>query len=333
MISRRENREGAVLVVVLLVMAAAVALILECGKYLRIDYAGAACQRSMVAGGALLRSGLDVARHELLEDLRRNGDRADHGFDDWARIDEKFADLSRSLQSGELTGSVTPENGRISLNALGGEEDRAKALGGVFVRLVESLCRRHGLQADPEDYLASIKVWLGGQDLLRDRGWYAMQAPAYSPPGRQFRTPQELLLVRWRGMSAEDRRRVYYGSGDVPGLREFVTAWDEGTINVNVARPEVLAALPPDARFRNEFVRVVMNYRSRGENLLSGQWYDDIARRLGLDMERFPSAVLGVRSMVFRVEIAAEVGAGRLRCTSVVRREPDRCVVLWENIH
>ncbi len=327
------DRQGAVLVVVLLVLAAAVVLMLECGKYLRIDYAGAAYQRTMVAGGALLRSGLDVAVQELLEDLKRNGDNADHGFDNWAGIQERFKEFSESLQSGDLTGGVTPEDGRISLNALYGQEGGSEALQGVFVRLLESLCRRHGIQADPEEYLTSIKVWLGASDTKRDKAWYAMQDPPYALPGKSFQTPRELLLVRWRGADVEDRRTLYFGTEDIPGLREFITVWGAGLINVNVARPEVLAALPPDSRFRNEFVRTVMNYRSKGENLLSGQWCANIATRLGLDMEKFPSSALSARSTVFRVDLTAEVGAGRLSSTIVVRRDSKRCVVLFENIH
>lgn len=330
---RGDGRQGAVLVVVLLVMAAAMMLVLECGKYLRIDYASAANQRTMIAGGALLRSGLELARQALVDDLRLNGDNGDHLFDSWGGIQERFEVISDSLQSGDLSGVIDAEDGRISLNALDGEEGATNALDGVFVRLVQRLCERHGIQADPEDYLAAVKVWLGASDTKRDRDWYAMQDPAYAVPGKSFRTSRELLLVRWRGASDEDRHLLYFGTEDIPGLREYVTVWGEGLINVNMARPDVVAALPPDPRNRDEFVHAVLEYRSKGEHLLSGQWYNDIATRVGLDMSDFPSSVLSTRSTVFRVNLSAGIGAGRLNSTTVVRRVPGRCVILYESIY
>lgn len=329
----KRDREGAVLIVVLLVLAAAVALILECGKYLRIDYASAGYQRTMVAGGALLRSGMDMAKEILLEDLRRDGVGADHHFDNWATTDEFFEEVSASLQSGQIRGAITAENGRISLNALKEADAQQGGQGEIFVRLVEELCKRHGIVANSRHYLASIRIWLGDADTRQDRAWYASRDPSYAPARGAFHTPRELLLVRWRGVSSEDLHRIYFGTEDIPGLHEFITVWGDGKINMNTARPEIVAALVQDSRRRSEFVRAVLDYRGRGENLLSGQWYKNIAVRLRLDMTQFPQGALDVKSSVFRVTLSAEVGAGRLNSTTLLKRDTQGCVVLFENIH
>jgi Type II secretory pathway, component PulK len=318
---------------VLLVLAAASFLVLESGKGLRINYEGAAAHRTSASGGALLESGLFIAREVLLDDLRITNSGADHRFEEWAKADELYEKFSSSFTSGELEGTIEAEDGRISINSLVGTENASRAAGEIFVRLVQALCGAHGIEAKATDYLASIKVWLGAKDTLGDTEWYAQEEPSYAPAKGPFLTSRELLLVRWKGVEPEDRRKVFYGSGSIPGLKDFITVWGSGKINVNMAPREVVAAMCPDADLKREFVEAVDNYRGNGANLFSAPWYVEIASRLGVDMAKFPSAGLGVTSTVFRVSLTASVGAGRINSTSIVQRSPKSCVVLFENIH
>lgn len=331
--SKYPNKDGSVLIVVLLVLAAAAFLIMESGKFLRIDYSSAAYQRVVIAGGNLLRSGLTLAKEVLLEDIKENGDTADHNFDNWATMDEFLRNISSSLESGEIDGNITPEDGKINLNSflLGG--DVGKGLGEIFVRLVSGLISAHEIEADPNNYLNSIKIWIGAKDTKGDKDWYAMQEPAYSPDAAPFRTPDELLLVRWGELDLETRRKFFYGANGVPGLKEFITVWGNGKINVNTAANEVIAALAPDPVLRSEYVEAVENYRSQGESDFSSAWYVDIATRVGFDMTKFPVKALASKSSFFRVSLTARVGAGHLNSTTILKRDSKRCVVLFENIH
>ncbi|BDQ38446.1 hypothetical protein SYK_28060 [Pseudodesulfovibrio nedwellii] len=330
---RHQNKDGSVLIVVLLVLAAAAFLILESGKFLRIDYSSAAYQRVVVAGGSLLRSGLTVAKEILLEDIKDNGNSADHKFDNWANIEVFYDEISASLESGDISGRIIPEDGRIHLNSFRAGNDVGKDLGEIFVRLVEGLCSAHGIEADSNIYLKSIKIWLGEKDTQGDKDWYAGQEPAFISTNGPFRAPDELLLVRWEGVEPEDIRKVFYGANGIPGLRKFITVWSSGKINVNIAEREVIAAMIPNSELSAEFVEAVENYRNEGANDFSLPWYKGIAMRVGGDMSNFPDKALASKSSVFRVLLTATIGAGHLNSTTILRRDSKRCVVLFENIH
>jgi type II secretory pathway component PulK len=324
----RDAREGSVLIIVLLVLAAATMIMLESGKLLRVDYEGAAYQRTLASGGALLASGLYAAEQALADDLA-DGAAADHPYEDWANLDAFFQDISAELESGELECRITPEDARIDLNSLKENTD----LGQVFVRLADRLCEAHGIDGDGEKLLNSVKIWLGAKDETGDEDWYALEEPGYAPAGGEFRAPAELLLVRWQGLDDEDRRLVLGGGDGIPGLVDFVTVWGDGKINMNFAPPEILEAACAESSLRAGYAAEVRGWRSDPSNDFRGDWYKDVALRVGLDMAVFPSGALDSTSTVFRVETAASVGAGRLRSTAILERSAGRCVVKFENIH
>lgn len=328
------DKSGSVLIVVLLVLAAAAYLIMESGKFLRIDYASASYQRTIVAGGSLLRSGLLVAEELLVEDLKESRLEVDHNFDNWADFDGFLADLSASLTSGDITGSIVPEDGLIRLNHLADDNGTvSSALQSIFLRLVAGLCVAHDIEADPKDYLESIKIRIAKVDKQGDAAWYASQEPPYTMGKRQFYVPEELLLVRWKGSEPEDVRKLYYGGDGVPGLKEFVTVWSgDGKINVNTAPREIIAALVPSADFRSEFVDAAVSYRNQGENEMNS-WIPTVADMVGVDKSTIPTDAVAYKSKYFRVSLTATIGAGQLNSTTILQRENDGCVVLFENIH
>lgn len=326
--ARRDAREGSVLIIVLLVLAAATMIMLESGKLLRVDYEGAAYQRTLASGSALLASGLYAAGQALVDDLA-DGAETDHPFEQWADLDEFFRDISEELESGELACRITPEDTRINLNRLRENTD----LGKLFVRLADRLREAHGIDGDAEALLSSVRIWLGAKDTSGDEDWYALEEPGYAPAGKEFRVPAELMLVRWRGLDDAARRLVLGGGDGIPGLTDFVTVWGDGRINMNFAPPEILEAACGESSLRAEFAAEVRNWRNDPSNDFRGDWYKDIAARVGLDMESFPAGAMGSRSTVFRVETTASVGAGRLRSTAILERGSGGCVVKFENIH
>ena len=330
---RGGEKDGSILIVVLLVLVAATYLIMDSGKFLRIDYEGAAGQRTLASGGSLLRSGIVVAKELLLDDIKKNGDRTDNFFDNWAKASQWYDEISSSLESGDLSGAIIPEDGKISINSFRKSEGVGKASGEIFTRLVTTLAAAHEIEAKASDYLTSIKIWLGEKDTQSDVRWYRFEEPPYSPAKGIFRSPHELLLVRWKGTEYEDRRKLLYGGNGVPGLIDFITVWGTGFINMNTAPMEVLAAVCPDSQFRKEFVEQVLAYRNNGSNSFISPWYKDIARKVGISTAKFPEKCLTVKSNVFRVSLEAKVGAGTIRSTSILQRNSAGCVVLFENIH
>ena len=330
---RVQQKNGSVLVIVLMVLIAGTYLILESGKLLRIDYEGAAYQRVSASGGSLLHSGMTIARELLFDDLKENGSAVDHPFEDWAQADAFFAEVSDNFESGEIEGRIEAEDGKISLNSFRKGDGVGKGNREIFIRLVQELCDAHGIDADPNDFVTSIKIWLGEKDTQRDAEWYALEEPAYARMKGDFRTPYELRLVRWKGVEAEDRYKVLFGADGIPGLMEFVTVWGDGHINVNAAPEAVIRAMCSKKEMQNEFVREVLEYRGKSEHDFKTTWCRDIANRLGINSTQFPSSAFTRKSTVFRVSLTVHVGAGQLRSTIIVERKGSGCVVLFENIH
>lgn len=328
------GRDGSVLIVVLLILAAAAYLIMESGKVLRIDYEGAAFHRLSVSGGSLLHAGVFAAKELLVKDLKQNG-KVDHRFDSWAKADTFFENISKKLESGELSGEISAEDGKISLNSFRLGNGIGDATGKIFTQLLLGLVMAHNLEARPSDYLTSIKIWLGAKDTQSDGAWYASRDLGYQlkKGGQLFRTPEELRLVRWKGVSEEDKKMILDGAGGVPGLLEFVTVWGQGRINVNLAPREIVAAMCFQSDFREDFVQSVEAYRSNGENQFGISWINTVAGTIGIKEQAFPSKGLDVASSAFRISLAAKVGAGTIRSTTIVKREGQQCVVLLENIH
>jgi len=329
----RDSRSGAVLIVVLIVLAGASFLILESVKVVRVDYASAAVARTRIVGGNLIESGLDLVSDMLLEDLSINGNRQDTLFEDWYLVDESLVDFNRAFRSGDLEIQVTGEDGRLSINALGGTGVVADGNGAIFLRLLEGLLSRHRIEADPKVFLASIRVWLGGTDPKQDGAWYGTREPPYARRQKPFLTTDDLLLVRWDGVDREDFLKIYHGADGIPGLKEFITTWGNGEINVNYARRELLAAIAHSSDGRESFVSNVEQYRGDGSNQFDNKWYADMATKAGLPPAGFPTGALSGKSQYFRVELAATVGGGVLRSTVILQRTDQKCVVLFKNMH
>ncbi len=329
---RKNGRQGSIMIVVLLVLAAAAYLIMESGKSLRINYEGAAAQRMLATGGSLLRSGVAIAREVLMEDLRKTKDNADTRFDNWADPD-LYKRLTAGLSSGDLNGAIVAEDGKIPINSFLSGSGVGKALGEIFVRLVSRLAQAHGIEAKATDYLTSIQIWMGKKDTQGDQQWYAGEAPPYTLAKGKFHSPHELLLVRWKGVDMDGRRKVLYGANGVPGLIEFITVWGQGRINMNVAPLEVVAAVCPEPHLLEDFVSSIEAYRKDGANSFTSSWYKVIASNVGITLKKFPDKGLTFKSTVFRVSLEAEVGAGTIRSTSILQRNGTNCVVLFENIH
>lgn len=326
-----DPRQGSILIIVLLLLAASSLLILEAQKRLRTDYASAAVQKTQVVGSALLRSGLALAKDELLESQKEND--GDHLFDDWAQFDKRLKNVSSQLESGTLRGTIACEDGKVSLNALNRSDDQGKAIQAIFLRLVDGLRKAHKIDGDPKDYLKSIKIWMGAKDTQGDKSWYASREPRYLFPKTKFRVPNELLLVRWRGVSREEREALYWGDDSIPGLRDFVTVWGGGKINMNTAPEEIIAATVAQGDLRDIYVTAVQEYRSKGENIFLRDWYKEIALRVGLDLKKFPEEALTSKGTAFRVKLEASVGAGSLHSVSIVERQPKGIDILYHQFY
>lgn len=157
------------------------------------------------------------------------------------------------LNEGRYAVRLTDEGGRIPINAGnidGAEREKIRALlKHVVTFLAKSGEATTGLdiagQKQIDTIVASIIDWRdSGEE--QDAGIGAedscplSRGEPYRAPNRPFHAPEELLHVC--GMTPA----LFYGTGDLPGLRDVVTVWEQRppfAINVRTAPPAVMRVL------------------------------------------------------------------------------------------
>lgn len=325
--SIRKGQQGAVLVLVLFVLAALAVLTVEFNKDVLLDHTLSVSTRSVLTSRSLLQSGEQMATAVLLENSVK-GD-PDHLHEDWANFNKQLLLLSRELQSGDISGNISDENSRFPLNAIfyekESERSRAEAFTRILKRLLIGLMRLHGYSGSidnagrsAENFILSLQEW-AGQISISERSlrWYRQQTPRYLPPGRLFISPEELLLVYWPDVDEKWSRFVLKGEGNKPGLIALVTTLTQGPLNINTLVPSVLAAFVDDEHQAKAFVAAILAYRGNKDNVFSDNWYRDIASQYGADIAGLPKDCLDVRSRWYRVEVTVQTGARKNMLTSI----------------
>ncbi len=138
---------------------------------------------------------------------------------------------SDTLGGGSYTVSITGESGKIDIN-------------NIPDIILKNLLLNSGVKDGDADIIVdSVMDWKDPDDLVRLHGAesdYYMSLPnPYKAKNADFDALEELLLVR--GVTPA----LLYGSGEEKGIIDFLSVdAKSGTINVNYAPKEVLAAVP-----------------------------------------------------------------------------------------
>jgi general secretion pathway protein K len=211
----------------------------------------------------------------LRDDARQNS--VDHPGEAWAtRLPPVEAEGYR------VSGGMEDQDGRFNLNnlVLDGKADAAQLL--VFTRLLHSL-------ALPENLADAVVDWMDEDDAPRNQesaesAYYAGRMPAYRAANRPLVSLNELLRVK-----GFDRQVVSV-------LRPFVALLPIRTVvNVNTARPEVLAALVEGMALSEAYAMVAKRERGYYRNIQDFQQ----ALPAGLNS---PGGAIAVSSSFFLVQ-------------------------------
>ncbi|HET6461864.1 MAG TPA: hypothetical protein VFG29_13880 [Syntrophales bacterium] len=139
-----------------------------------------------------------------------------------------------TLENGSYKLSITDESGKININTL--TDSSGIVLNNLLVNM--------GIEKEMADTIVdSILDWKSPTGLHRlhgaDSDYYSSLPNPYRAKNANFDTLEELLLVK--GVTPD----ILYGDGERPGLIRFLTIYgDANRININVAAPEVLRAIP-----------------------------------------------------------------------------------------
>ncbi|MRR17052.1 MAG: hypothetical protein EG826_11410 [Deltaproteobacteria bacterium] len=244
------RERGIMLIIVLWIMMLLIVMTLAFSVTVRTEAFSTLTFRDQLENKYLAEAGLERA---MLEILYRNANKTTAAENN-ARSVIPIDGTTRegALEDGRYRLALTDEGGKININLL------TDASGIILNNLLVNL----GVEKEQADTIVdSVLDWKDTDDLHRLHGAesnYYMGLPnPYKARDANFDNLEELLLVR--GMTQD----ILYGTGEKPGLIRFLTVYTSADrINIQAARPEVLAAIPG---MTDEIVQAVITYR-RSDN-------------------------------------------------------------------
>ena len=324
------RRRGVALIIVLWVIMVLSLLISGFAFRMHVETQVASFSRKELKAEMLARSGVEIARMQLILDQRSP---TEAGFDAlnqaWATNADLYVD--QPLGEGKYNVTVIDEESKLPISKL--SQDQLKRLMDV-------------LGIDPSDgdvIVDSILDWIDQDDLHRLNGaendYYESLSPPYASKDGPLDRVEELLLIR--GVTKE----IYGGEPATedaparPGLGDLVSTLSSGQVNINTAPAPVLQAL---LGLDDSQISLIMNRRD-GSDGVAGTEDDQPFRSVEEFLTQLGSIpgpakqqlgqVLTVNSTFFTVKATGEVGGVKRTVEAVLRRQGnDIQTVTWKEI-
>lgn len=269
--NRKRSETGAVLLIVLILMALVASIVADIIKASRYDYSGAAYLKNSYVSNTILESAADTTI-AMFRDRIAGGN-----FADFEKFRRNYSSILKSASSvmdaGELTGKIEDESSRLPLNME--SKSNSTKIKKVFVSLLFNLCDEHNFGAGDDtlgyanEYANSLLCWIGNGTLCNnDRDYYRSLDPEYDLSGKHIQSIDELLLIRrpdnW--LDDEEFMELYNGSGNIPGLKDLVTPYSKGPMNINTLKKEIVMSLIPVDRSVDEKLNFYDDLRDAKES-------------------------------------------------------------------
>lgn len=317
------DQQGMALVMTLLIISFLVALTMQLMITTDQLTASSAQQREQVRLDGMVLGGLNLLLAALQLDQEANTFDSPH--DTWATFDTD--ELHKITEDIDLTLKVEDLSGRLSINALVGEDNQS--LRELWIRFL--LCGHFAVKdrEQAEALVDALIDWLDEDDEELAQGaessyYQGLETPYGCRNGKMVNV-EELLLVK--GMTPA----IVYGDEEHEGIFSSVTVADtKGMINLNFAPVPVLLALSAD--MTDKLAQELIAYREDEQNeehLGQADWY----RKVG----GFPATIdlgsqrLTVQSSHFQVRITAALHQFHRTGIGVVHRgDKALSVVSWK---
>lgn len=319
------NTRGMALLLAVTVVSLLIAVTLQFNKDMRQELVGSTNVLEVSALKVMIQSGQNLAYMVLEEDGKRND--FDSVHDSWSMLDKKI--MEQMYGSEELKVSIEDLSGRLPINSLvGGNGKNDNAL----QQRTRDVLQRLLIASDYIDsgekaslVIGAIIDWMDADNNEQgleetESSYYRKQSPPYSCSNRPLEFVEELLRIRYV------TEEMYYGNEDNPGLRDLVTVHgDQGTININTAPGQVLAAMSP--AMNDELADELIVFREEPENrdrLKDKTWYAEL---LPGDVQ-FENEAVTTESAYFRINVTAQRHTLRKTLSAVVYRQKDNTILL-----
>ncbi len=317
--------QGVAMIIVMWVIMVLSLLISGFAFRMSVETQVASFSRKELKAEMLARSGIEVARMELILHAKS----AEGGYEalnqDWVTNEDFYVD--HEFGEGKFNVKVSDEESKLPINHM--TQTQLKRLMDV-------------LGVDPSDgdvIVDSILDWREPGDLTRLNGaktdYYQKLVPPYRAKGGPLDRVQELLMIR--GVTPE----IYNGSGaegedsGLPGLKDLFTTMSSGQVNVNTASSLVLQTILDVDEQR---VAAVLTRRD-GSDGIPGTDDDepfhtvqDFFATLGGANNAAQQSV-SVNSVFFTVKSTGEVGGVKRTIVATLQRQGDKMeTVAWNEV-
>jgi len=307
------NERGAALILVILMVSIIVAVTMELNASSRANIYEAANFRDRIKTLYIAKSGFSAAGTLLL----RDNNNFDALTEIWART-EILSPYSAQLFEGDghCTLIIEDESGRIPVHKIVNGSAYNQQYRDILVRFLS--LPEFDLKPDQvETIIDSIKDWLDSDEDMSSRGAESAHYQTLSPPYNSKNGPldsiDELLLVH--GITPE----IFFGSEGRPGIRDFLTVYGDGQININTAPKMVLRALSVD--ITPERAEEMDNYRRDPANSLSDRiWYTKADTMSGITLA---DNLISIKSKNFRISSTGNLASMRETVSGVIERDTD----------
>jgi len=308
----RDNK-GIALIMTILIISLIVALTLQFNKSMRSNLVAAVNLRDGVKLGCIARSGFNGALAVLHEDASSGN--VDTLREDWAHT-KLFSESSPSLfNEGRFIVEITDLSGKIQLSQLvdkdGNYNSTQKDLLIRFMNFPE-------FDLDPEEVeniVDAIKDWIDTDNETTrfgaENAYYQTLEKPYPCKNAPIEFLEELLFVR--GITKE----LLYGSGEKPGISQYLSPHGNGKININTADLLILRSLSDD--IDQERAEDMVAYRENEENDLSDfKWCKNVP---GMADVSIPDSLLTTSSTYFEIRSGGFKGSMSKKVEATVERK------------
>jgi len=325
---RLASHHGVALVVVLWVIVVLSLLIGGFAFTMHVETQVTSFSRKELKADALARSGIEVARLQLLEHAKTPAEASFDALDQkWASNDEAYRD--QLLGDGTFTVTVTDEQSRLPVNLLSEEQLRR------LMRLLDLD------MAEADTVTDSILDWIDGNDLHRINGaetdYYNTLPIPYHAKNAPLDRIEELLLIRGITPALYHSRPATAKHPARPGLKDLLTPFGaEPRINVNTAPPIVLQTM---LNLDAPRVAALIEHRNGGDGILGTpddqpfRTVEEFLTQFGPadpELRKEWQAHVTVKSTHFRVTSTGSVGGvKRTLVVVLVANGTDFEVVSW----
>lgn len=318
-----KNNRGVAIIIAVSIIGIIVILTLQFNKSMMSVLYAATNLNEGIRLEYIARSGFNCALAVLHED----GKDTDSLQDTWADFKDYSPYSVELFNNGFFLVEITDLTGKIQINSLvkqsGNYDNKQKQL---FLRLLTS--EEFNLDIDEaEDIADSIKDWIDKDDEVtmfgaEDSYYQSLESP-YPCKNYSLESLDELLLIK--GIS----RELYYGIDGGPGIRDYLTVYGTGKVNINTADPVILKILSDD--MDQQMVEEMIDYREDEDNALNNvSWYKNALGTneniIDLSIITTKSDYFEIRSRAVKEDMTQTIRGEVIRDGSIIK------VLSWESL-